>query len=260
MAPKRPRILLFIGIGIGLSLLMAGLKAAIAWLAEVYVYAVPWVGGFLRSIELVEISNWLVFALLSVGIGAATFLLPRRWNQWARVALLIGVSPFVFSASYLMQQHLWIQKVATSANISYREARQLTHEYLTQKAGHGGFFGFYSFSTEMAELPIRREELTSTTSGNAARALSEELSSYNDPRASFLAFILERVGWLIRFMYMLLAGLTALTYYFKGHRWAEQKRQANAPRPPRVVMPNSQSQGRAAGATEQPPKNRPHKP
>ncbi|MGB3293453.1 MAG: hypothetical protein WBB01_10740 [Phormidesmis sp.] len=228
---RRSRIPLFFVIGIGLSLLMAGLKAIAAWLAEWYVYSIPWVGGFLRSIELVEISNLVVFAILGVGIGSATFLLAREWNQPAKMSLLIVLSPFVFSASYLMQQHLWIQRVAAQTDSSYSEARDLTNAFLEREEGTGGFFGFYPFSTEVAELPTQRDILESEGIRNPSRLLTEELASYNDPRADIIAYVFERVGWLMRLMYMAIAAFTALVYYFKGYDWAEAKHQASTATP-----------------------------
>lgn len=226
IAANPPRIPLFFAIGIGLSLLMGALKAVFAALAEAYLYSVPWAGGFLRSIELAEVSNIIVFALLASGIGAATYLLPYRWNQAAKIALLVAVSPFVFSASYLMQQHLWIQKVAARANISYTEAKGLTNAFLRTQTGSAGFFGFYPYSTEVAELPTLRKTLEAQEANNPSRLLTEELSTYEDPRADAVAYVFERVGWLVRLMYMTIALLTALIYYFKGHDWAEHKRQS----------------------------------
>ncbi len=211
---------------------MAALKAIAAGLAEAYLYSIPWVGGFLRSIELAEISNLVAFALLASGIGAATFLLPQQWNNWAKMALLIAVSPFVFSASYLMQQHLWVQRVATRADISYGEARKLTNAFLKREAGSSGFSGFYPFSAEVSELPTLRQTLESGRSGNPSKLLTQELKGYKDPRADAAAYIFERVGWLVRFMYMTIAALTALIYYFKGREWAENKHIANAERKP----------------------------
>lgn len=225
-ATDRPRIPLFFAIGIGLSLLMGALKAVCASLAETYLYSVPWAGGFLRSIELAEISNLIVFALLASGIGAATYLLPHRWNHAAKMALLVIVSPFVFSASYLMQQHLWIQKVSARANIPYAEAKDLTNAFLNRQSGSAGFFGFYPYSTEVAELPTLQKTLESEAESNPSRLLTEELSTYEDPRADAVAYVFERVGWLVRLMYMAIAILTALIYYFKGHEWAENKGQA----------------------------------
>lgn len=222
--PRRPRIPLFFAIGIGLSLLMAVFKAVVAALAEAYLYSVPWLGGFLRSIELVEISNILVFACLSAGIGAATLLLPRHWNPWAKAALLIVVSPFVFSASYWMQQHLWIQRVAKQANISYPEAHQITDRFLQRGTGSGGFWGFYAYSTEVSELPTHRDSLESEEVSSPGQALVKELKSYNDPRANLAAAVFSRVGWFIRLMYISIAGLTGLIYYVQGRDWAEAKR------------------------------------
>lgn len=229
---KRPRIPLFFTIGIGLALLMAGLKAIAAGLAEAYLYPVPWIGGFLKSIELVELSNLVAFAILGAGIGAATFLLPQRWNHKAKLALLAAVSPFVFCASYLVQQNLWIHRVAKRADIPYSQARDITNTFLKREVGSGGFFGFYPFSTQATDLPTRRADLEAATVGNPAKVLAKELASYQDPRADAAAFVFERVGWVIRFMYMTIAALTALIYYFKGHDWAEAQRGHSPDQPP----------------------------
>ena len=207
---------------------MALFKALLAWATHTYLYSVPWIGGFLRSIELAEISNLLVFAILGVGIGGATYLLPRRWDHRVKLAFLCLVSPFVFSASYMMQQHLWIKAVALQSNLAYRDARALTNDYLEREVGARGFFGFYPFSTQLAELPTRQETLRAEQSLNPNELLSQELASYEDPRADLAAYWFERVGWLIRFMYMTIAALTALIYYFKGYAWAENKAHVSA--------------------------------
>lgn len=240
-ADHRNRIPLFFAIGVGLSLLAAALKALAAGLAESYLYTLPWVGGFLRSIETAEISNLIVFALLASGIGAATYLLPVRWNQYAKVALLVVVSPFVFSASYLMQQHLWIQRVAARANVPYAEAKAVTNAFLTRESGRGGFFGFYPYSTEVAELPTLRKSLETKASNNPTQLLTKELASYEDPRADAVAYVFEKVGWLVRFMYMTIAALTALIYYFKGREWAENKRQSESAQVVDPISPGRKS-------------------
>lgn len=223
---SRTRVPLFFAVGIGLSLAAAGLKAIAAALSEIYLYSLPWVGGFLRSIETAEISNWMVFALLSVSMGAATIWLPRHWNRWAKAGLLIVVSPFVFSASYLVQQRMWVQRVAERSDISYPEAQQITDAFLERETGRSGFWGFYPYTTEVADLPTSRASLEKEAAKNASQLLTNELASYNDSRADLVAYIFERVGWLLRLMYMAIAAVTALIYYDKGREWAERKRLA----------------------------------
>ncbi len=222
---KRSRIFLFFLIGFGLALVAALVKSAIAWIADIYLYSLPWVGGFLRSVELAELSNLFAFALLGGGIGSATYFLPRRWNHKAKLALLIFLSPFVFSASYLTQQNLWIRKVAASADITYQQARDITNRFLERETGNQGYFGYFPFSTRLSDLPIQRDILDSDLAETPNDLLIEELASYDDPVADAMAFIFKRVGWFIRFMYVTIAALTGLIYYFKGCDWAEDTHQ-----------------------------------
>lgn len=203
---------------------MGGIKAIAFWLTDTYLYDMPWLGGFLRSVEIVEVSNLLVFAVLGAGIGAATLLVPDHWTHWLKIALLVVLGPFVFCASYLMQQHLWIQKVARRADIPYAEAKNITNAFIEKETGSSGFWGFYPLSTQISELPTLRANLEAGTATNPSDALTKELSSYGDPRADAAAYIFARVGWVVRFMYMTIAALTALIYYFKGHDWAESRR------------------------------------
>lgn len=228
LASQNSRTAAFFAIGVGVTLAMAALKALAAWLMDVYVYSIPWVGGFLRSIELVELSNLIVFAILGASLGAATLLLPRRWDHRAKLALLAAVSPLVFCGSYMMQQHLWIKRVAAQSNIDYGDARTITNAYLNREVGSGGFFGFFPLSTQLSELPIRRDSLESAQSINPTEALTQELSDLDDPRADFAAILFERVGWLVRFMYIVIAGFTGLIHYFKGHNWADAQRRLDS--------------------------------
>ena len=237
---RSSRIPLFFAIGVGLSLLMGAAKALAFWLTNAYLYDMPWIGGFLKSIEIAEISNLLVFAILGVGIGAATVLVPDRWTHWLKMAVLVALGPFVFCASYLMQQHLWIQRVAERADVSYADAKTITNNFLKAEAGKGGFWGFYPLTTQIAELPTLRANLEAGKTTNPSDLLTKELASYGDPRADAAAYIFERVGWVVRFMYMTIAGLTALIYYFKGHDWAETRRYGSVemPVPPKSPAAN----------------------
>ena len=218
---KRSRTFLFFAIGLGMALLASLLKSAIAWIADLYIYSLPWVGGFIRSVELAELSNLLAFALLGAGIGAATYFLPRRWNHKAKLALLIVLSPLVFSASYLTQQNLWIRKVAARTETSYQEARDLTNRFLERETGNKGYFGYFPLSTRLVDLPVQPSVLNSETAAVSSDTLTAALASYNDPIANVAVFLFKQVGWLIRFMYIMIAALTGLIYYFKGCDWAE---------------------------------------
>lgn len=225
---KRSRIFLFFAIGFGMALLASLLKSAIAWIADIYVYSLPWVGGFLRSIELAELSNLPAFALLGAGIGAATYFLPRHWNHKAKLALLMLLSPFVFSASYLTQQNLWIKKVAARTETSYQDARDLTNQFLERETNNKGYFGYFALSTRLVDLPVQPNVLKSETAAVSSDTLTDALAGYDDPIANAVAFLFKQVGWLIRFMYIIFAALTGLIYYFKGCDWAEDTYQRAA--------------------------------
>ncbi|MBE9078131.1 hypothetical protein IQ241_12655 [Romeria aff. gracilis LEGE 07310] len=226
--PRAQRIALYFLLGLSLSALLAVAKAALAWAAATYLYSLPYAGGFLKSVELVEISNLLIFLLLGLGIGAATRYLPQSWPMQAKVALLVVVTPLVFSASYVMQQALWVRQVAERAEISPTESRQLTNGFLRREVGSGGFWGFFSLSTQMTDLPTQPEILQTQLTDNPNVVVENELAKYEEFQSSLISVAFRAVGWAIRLMYITIAALAAAIYYAKGQLWADQRRQAKA--------------------------------
>ena len=117
---------------------MAGIRGAIAWAAETRLYPIPIAGGLLKSIEIAELSNVLIFALYGLGLGMATVHLPplRRFLSRAGVMLaMLTLAVGLFCVSYGVRQHLWIQQVAAQASISFAEAQTMTNEFLETTIG-----------------------------------------------------------------------------------------------------------------------------
>jgi hypothetical protein len=125
------------------TLSLSGLKGLAAWAMDTYVYSLPLLGGLLESLELVEVSNVLILALLGVGLGAATRWLAKPVRGWQRLVLLGVAVPIVFLSSYWVRQYLWIQEVAIASEIPPTQAEQVTDRLLQEATGHEGLLGFF---------------------------------------------------------------------------------------------------------------------
>ena len=134
---KNP-IVRYILVGGILTLLMVGLKVLIAWAGETHLYSIPFLGGLLKSLEVVELTNVLVFAILGTGLGAELAKLPSKKRLSFSLFSLFLILPLVFNTSYMTRQHFWIHQVADQGQVSYAQAKQLTNDFLDHETGSKG--------------------------------------------------------------------------------------------------------------------------
>ncbi|NEP17105.1 MAG: hypothetical protein F6J97_09375 [Leptolyngbya sp. SIO4C1] len=221
------RIGLYFFLGIGLCLLAAGLKVLAAWAVETYLYALPVVGGLLTSLEIIEISNLLLFLLLGLGLGAATYYLPATWGLLPRLLLLVLALPLIFSVGYMTRYGLWLERVAQQSGLSRTEAQAMTDEFLERETGHSGNWGFYRYTARVTQPPVQPNRLDPASADEVER-LQTELSRYSGLQSGIFAFLFKSAGWWIRLLYLLLAGFVGLVYFFKGQLWADRRRQRRA--------------------------------
>lgn len=92
------------------------LKALLTWAAEAYLYSVPILGGWLKSLEIIELSNIVVFALLGIGLGAITLYL-RPGPFWRGAIALIIAMPLVFFSSYWVRYDLWLEAIVNFSGL-----------------------------------------------------------------------------------------------------------------------------------------------
>jgi succinate dehydrogenase/fumarate reductase cytochrome b subunit len=218
-----------IGITIGLFLL----KGALAWGAEQFVYVLPLVGGLLQSLELVEITNVVVFALLGLGLGAATVWLPSRWSRLRRSLLLVIAVPIVFLSSYGVRQFFWVQAVAVTSEISVPEAQRVTDVLLEEATGHPGLAGFFLYTPRMPVLPTDLGGIQ--TVDEEDKWFRSELTRYSGVQPGLFSLLFRLTGWGIRLFYMGLAVITAGIYCTKGMVWADGRRQSSPSAVRRIV-------------------------
>ncbi|MEO0457021.1 MAG: hypothetical protein AAF152_10650 [Cyanobacteria bacterium P01_A01_bin.114] len=220
---KTSRIGLYFFVGIILCLSAAGLKVLATWAVETYLYALPVIGGILTSVELVEVSNLIIFVLLGLGLGAATVYLPHTWGLWPRLILLAIAVPMIFSVSYITRYGLWVQRVAERSGISETEAVTMTDSFLERETGHTGKWGFYRYTARVTQPPTQPNRLD-PVAGNEIVLLQNELARYSGMKVGIFAFFFNRAGWLIRLLYLLVSVFFGIVYFFKGQLWADRRR------------------------------------
>lgn len=221
-ARRSPQLLKYLGAVGLLTIAMMGLKAIAAWAADRFLYQLPILGGLLQSLELMEVSNVIVCALLGLGLGAATRWLPARWGLAPRAIALVVALPLVFLSSYAVRHHLWVQQVAAQAEVPLSQAERITDNLLQQQSGQTGMLGFFRYT---ATTPIPPTELVAPERADQEdKWFRSELTRYSGVEPGVFSRLFHWTGWGIRWFYMLLAGVTGIIYFAKGLVWADNQR------------------------------------
>ena len=208
-------------------MLIAGMvlaKGALAWIAETFVYNLPLFGGLLKSLELMEVTNVIVFAIVGVSLGAFTLWLPRRWGLWLKLIPFIIAVTLVFMSGYAVRYHLWVQQVAVESELLPTQAQQVTDTLLKQATGNEGVIGFFRYTVQVPILPTDLRALHNIDKDD--KWFRSELTRFSGLEPGLFTMIFKITGWSIRLFYILLAAITACLYFTKGLVWADRHRQS----------------------------------
>ena len=208
--------------------LAIGLKIAAVWGVDAYVYSLPMVGGVLASLEVAEIANPILLALLGLALGALTYYLPTGSSPSVRLLLLGLALPLVLIMGHRLRYNIWLQQVAEQESLSMSQARQATNEFLRRETSKSGILGFYWYTATRATPPIRLNNLERS---NDTSSLQAQLTALGQRQTGLLGlafsiynWLFAHAGWGIRAIYALLSGVMGLAYFYKGQQWAERKR------------------------------------
>lgn len=219
---------IYVLLGILACGLAVGLKLAVVWGADLYIYSLPIVGGVLATLEVAEIVSPIVLALLGLALGALTYYLPSGSNLIARLLLLIVTVPMVLLLGHRVRHINWLNQVAIQESLSLTQSRQVTDKFLQQETSKTGSVGFYWYTATRATPPIRLSNLETT---NETNSLQNQLTELGQRQTGLvgLAFniynwLFVHAGWGIRTLYALLSGFMGLSYFYRGQRWANRQR------------------------------------
>jgi hypothetical protein len=223
VSPQWSKVLRFVCATVLLIVGMMALKGLLAWVAETLVYSLPILGGLLKSLELMEVTNVIVFAILGVSLGAFTLWLPRQWSLWPKLIPLVIAVPLVFMTGYAVRYHLWVQQVAIQSELLPAQAKQVTNTLLQQATGHAGLQGFFRYTVQVPILPTDLRALQSIDEDD--KWFRSELTRFSGLEPGLFTMVFQLTGWGIRLFYILLAVVTAIIYFIKGLVWANRNRQ-----------------------------------
>jgi hypothetical protein len=188
----------------------------------VFLYPIPILGGWLKSLEIVELSVILLFAFLGFGVGGAARHLSAKTPVAVKAIALAITLPLVFFSSYWLRYHLWLDGLTAESELTREQVTALANQALVQQGSSEGFWGYYTTTTRMPILPATVAELERMAEDQ--KWFRSELTRFSGIEPGVFSMIFDGAGWGIRIFYMLLALLTGLIYFFKGLAWADVAR------------------------------------
>ncbi|NMG60478.1 hypothetical protein E1H12_18650 [Geitlerinema sp. P-1104] len=213
-------VLLFLLVG-GVSIAVASLvKLLTALLAENSIYSINLLGDLFRGIEIIEVFNVLVFAILGLGLGVATAFIPRYLGIRLNALVIIFLLPTLLSFGTIIRYDNWINEFAANESLSITESRLKTDRYLYERIEETGIWGFYLHTARYPSLPLyvrQFDELDPLESEAMSRVQGSVGINPDD-----LSTLFSICMWGIRGFYFLVSAITVIGHFGQGIELADR--------------------------------------
>ncbi|MBC6479001.1 MAG: hypothetical protein GDA56_15780 [Hormoscilla sp. GM7CHS1pb] len=180
--------------------LVRWLKELSIWFADKYLYSIPSIGDILRSVEIIDLANIVLFAILGMAFGLASILLPSQMRLKISAILLIPIVAIIFNTTSVIRYRQWVEEVGVQEKLSTAEATGLTNAFLTSQVGKKGFWGFYLYTAKYPMLPQNKIEM-------------REMKRIDDKlKLGLIKIVGEKLSWLVKLMFALAGWIIKLFY------------------------------------------------
>lgn len=270
--PLSPKALVPYGVTLLILLVFLLLaKAMVVFLSDRIVYAIPFLGGLARSLELAELSNLLIFSIMGMVLGLSAVLIPPKYRQVLSQNSLALFIPLIFLSGAFFQYQLWLGDVRSDMGLNGAEVRTITDQWLDETVGVSGVLGFYQYTTLYSILPTNPEDFSLSVAGNDR--VTTIFDAVLPGGVAGVDLILSLSVWLLRLFYFILALGAGLYHYQDGYVRGETyllrnqskvKNSRKTDRPQRSSRPSQPSDTkpspRARKSLDQKSSSRPSKP
>ncbi|OCR01968.1 hypothetical protein BCD67_05665 [Oscillatoriales cyanobacterium USR001] len=192
------------------------IKVAALLLADKLLYSIFIIGDLFKGIEIVELLNILIFAILGMGFGVATWLLyPKLGRQTSAILLIISV-PLIFISTPVVRYNLWLQTVGLEEVISPNQAEKLTNSFLDKRVGNQGFIGFYLYTAQFPILPTKKVQMDDLE--NFEKKVNSKFVQLIGIPPTFVTWLMAISFWCLRIFYFFIAAIATIAHFREGLR------------------------------------------
>ncbi len=190
------------------------LKVTALILAHKYLYPIFIFGDLLRGLELIDLLNILVFAILGMGFGIATALLPSQAGRKISAAFLVILVPVIIAIPQFTKYDLWVSDIAADDNISQAEAKTLADSFLEKRVKHTGVFGFYLYTGQFPMVPTRATQMEDLT--KLEKQVNSKFVKFSGIPPTVVNWLMAICFWGIRIFYFAVAVVTTISHFKEG--------------------------------------------
>lgn len=190
------------------------LKVTALILAHKYLYPIFIFGDLLRGLELIDLLNILVFAILGMGFGIATALLPSQAGRKISAAFLVVLVPVIIAIPQFTKYDLWISDIAKDDKILKPEAQTLADSFLEQRVKHTGVFGFYLYTGQFPMVPTRATQMEDLT--KLEKQVNSKFVKFSGVPPTVVNWLMAICFWGIRIFYFAVAVVTTISHFKEG--------------------------------------------
>lgn len=218
-------ILLFLAISALSIALAAVVKLFATLLAENSIYSIQFLGDLLRGIDIAEVFNILVFAILGLGLGVATAFVHRNWGIRFNAAIAIVLLPLLLSVGPFIRYDNWVNEFASNESISRLESKRYTDRYLQRRIDRTGPLGFYLHTAKYPGLPVYIAQLDEVDAleSEAVNRVQRTVGITSRDLSRWFAICM----WGIRGFYFLVSAITLIAHFGQGVMLGDRIAQRN---------------------------------
>jgi len=183
-------------------------------------YSIIIFGDLLRGIEIVELFNIVVFAVVGMGFGLAAGFLPSNIGRKLSAGFLIVFVPIIFMTTQLVRYDIWLNEVANNENIPLERAATIANDFLENRVGQDGIIGFYVYTGQFPILPTKKTQMKGLDS--LEKNANSKFVQVTGIPPGIISFTMSLCFWSIRGFYFLVAAVTTIGHFREGVKIAKR--------------------------------------
>ena len=192
------------------------IKVLVLKLAHQFIYPIFMFGDLLRGLEIIDLLNILVFAIVGMGLGLATGLLPTSNARKITTCFLILLIPIILSVPQIVKYNLWVGDLAKDDDLSFPEAKIIADHFLKRRIHYDGVFGFYVYTGQFPMIPTRQVQMQELE--RLEKQVNSKFVRVSGIPPTLITVIMAICFWGIRIFYFAVAVITAIAHYREGVR------------------------------------------
>ncbi|NJK36608.1 MAG: hypothetical protein HC920_01840 [Oscillatoriales cyanobacterium SM2_3_0] len=204
----------FVASGMVIVAIAISMKVAALILAHNFIYPIFIFGDLIRGLELIDLINLLVFAVLGMGFGLATGLLPSSAGRKISAAFLVVLVPVIVAVPQVVKYDLWVSDIIKDDNLSRPQATVLANAFLEKQIGHAGVFGFYLYTGQFPMIPTQVEQMQDLE--KLQKQVNSKFVKVSGIPPAVVNGLMGLCFWGIRLFYFAIAVITTIAHYKDG--------------------------------------------